>query len=143
MKITIIPDHNNPHLERWMVDFKQSLQENPDLTETENIKPDFPEDGSLVVWAKMTSSVLNDKTQFQNTVDKYVNTMFQKHPFQTDRETKLSIKIEVLNNIEGKIFSYFTSHLFSNNTKYPIMRHINLFCIYGILIVYQLTRKIT
>lgn len=108
VKITITPDRINPRFEHWTVDQKQKLQNNPELPDTEDMQTDLAEDGSLVVWAKMKSSVLKEKEKFETTVEKYVKNMFHIHPFRTDQDTQLNIKIDVINGMEGiLIFSVF------------------------------------
>jgi hypothetical protein len=59
------------------------------------------EKGSLVLWTKMSSSVIKKKESFMKEVDEFVFKLMDKCPVETDEKTTLTVKIDVIENLEG------------------------------------------
>ena len=68
---------------------------------SESIIAELAEKGSLVLWIKMSSSVMKKKESFMKEVDEFVFKLMDKCPVETDEKTTLTVKIDVIEDLEG------------------------------------------
>ena len=68
---------------------------------SESIITELAEQGSLVLWTKMSSSVMQKNESFMKEVDEFVFKLMDKCPVETDEKTTLTVKIDVIENLEG------------------------------------------
>ena len=73
----------------------------PEELSSESIIPELAEKGSLVLWTKMSSSVMKKKESFMKEVDEFVFKLMDKCPVETDEKTILTVKIDVIEDLEG------------------------------------------
>ena len=73
----------------------------PEELSTESIITELAEKGSLVLWTKMLSSVMKKKESFMKEVDEFVFKLMDKCPVKTDEKTTLTVKIDVIEDLEG------------------------------------------
>ena len=73
----------------------------PQKLSSESIITELAEQGSLVLWTKMSSSVMKNKESFMKEVDEFVFKLMDKCPVETDEKTILTVKIDVIENLEG------------------------------------------
>ena len=73
----------------------------PEELSTESIITELAEKGSLVMWTKMSSSVTKKKESFMKEVDEFVFKLMDKCPVDTDEKTTLTVKIDVIEDLEG------------------------------------------
>jgi hypothetical protein len=73
----------------------------PQKLSSKSITTEFTEKGSLVLWTKMSSSVIKKKESFMKEVDEFVFKLMDKCPVETDEKTTLTVKIDVIENLEG------------------------------------------
>ena len=73
----------------------------PQKLSSKSIITELTEKGSLVLWTKMSSSVIKKKESFMKEVDEFVFKLMDKCPVQTDEKTTLTVKIDVIENLEG------------------------------------------
>ncbi|CAC5416519.1 unnamed protein product [Mytilus coruscus] len=87
--------------EQFMNDILKMIKENADKLTTRNISNDFYEKGSLVFWGKMDRSVTKDRESVKKCMEAFVAKMFEKCPPNSDKETKCTIKLDIVKEIEG------------------------------------------
>ena len=68
---------------------------------SESIVAELVEQGSLVLWTKMSSSVMQKKESFMKEVDEFVFKLMDKCPVETDEKTTLTVKIDVIEDLES------------------------------------------
>jgi hypothetical protein len=73
----------------------------PQKCSSKSIITELTEKGSLVLWTKMSSSVIKKKESFMKEVDEFVFKLMDKCPVETDEKTTLTVKIDVIENLEG------------------------------------------
>jgi hypothetical protein len=73
----------------------------PQKLSSKSIITELTEKGSLVLWTKMSSSVIKKKESFMKEVDEFVFKLMDKCPVETDEKTTLTVKIDVIENLEG------------------------------------------
>ena len=78
-----------------------------DLDVDESVTVELIEDGSLVIWTKLNSSVVRSRGQFIDNMDKFMVNLFRKCPIETEKETKFSVKIDIIDSTEGKSVAFF------------------------------------
>jgi hypothetical protein len=78
-----------------------------DLDVDESVTVELIEDGSLVIWTKLNSSVVRSRGQFTDNMDKFMVNLFRKCPIETEKETKFSVKIDIIDSTEGKSIAFF------------------------------------
>jgi len=66
-----------------------------------SIITELAEKGSLVLWTKMSSSVMKKKESFMKEVDEFVFKLMEKCPVENDEKTTLTVKIDVIEDLEG------------------------------------------
>ena len=77
-----------------------------DLDVDESVTVEFVEDGSLVIWTKLNSSVVKSRGQFTENMDKFMVNLFRNCPIETEKETKFSVKIDIIDSTEGKSIAF-------------------------------------
>jgi hypothetical protein len=87
-------DGNDDVVRRMNQILPQKLSSKSTITE-------LTEKGSLVLWTKMSSSVIKKKESFMKEVDEFVFKLMDKCPVETDEKTTLTVKIDVIENLEG------------------------------------------
>jgi uncharacterized protein YlaN (UPF0358 family) len=78
-----------------------------DLDVGESVTVELVEDGSLVIWTKLNSSVVKSREQFTENMDKFMVNLFRNCPIETEKETKFSVKIDIIDSTEGKSIVFF------------------------------------
>jgi hypothetical protein len=73
----------------------------PHILYSKSIITELAEQGSLVLWTKMSSSVMQKKESFMKEVDEFVFKLMDKCPMETDENTTLTVKIDVIEDLEG------------------------------------------
>ena len=73
----------------------------PQKLSSKSIITELTEKGSLVLWTKMSSSVIKKKESFMKEVDEFVFKLMDKCPVETDEKTIPTVKIDVIENLEG------------------------------------------
>lgn len=77
-----------------------------DLDVDESVTVEFVEDGSLVIWTKLNSSVVKSRGQFTEHMDIFMVNLFRNCPIETEKETKFSVKIDIIDSTEGKSIAF-------------------------------------
>jgi hypothetical protein len=78
-----------------------------DLDVDGSVTAEHVEYGSLVIWTKLNSSVVKSRGQFTDNMDKFMVNLFRKCPIETEKETKFSVKIDIIDSTEGKSIAFF------------------------------------
>ena len=73
----------------------------PQELSSESIITELAEQGSLVLWTKMSSSVMKNKESFMKEVDEFVFKLMDKCPVETDEKTTLTVRVDVIEDLEG------------------------------------------
>jgi uncharacterized protein YlaN (UPF0358 family) len=61
---------------------------------------------SLVIWTKLNSSVVKSRGQFTEHMDIFMVNLFRNCPIETEKETKFSVKIDIIDSTEGKSIAF-------------------------------------
>lgn len=89
--------------EQFMNDILKMVKENADKLTSRNISNDFYEKGSLVLWGKMDRSVTKDRDLVKKCMEEFVAKMFETCPPNSEKETKCTIKLDIVKEIEGEV----------------------------------------
>lgn len=89
----------------WKDIVKKKQKREKDSLDIDGMTVELIHDGSLVVWAKLDNSVVKNGTTFVNTMDNFMLNLFKKCPVETEKETSISIKVEILDSTEGKYYN--------------------------------------
>ena len=73
----------------------------PHKLSSKSTTTELKEQGSLVLWTKMSSSVMKNKEYFMKEVDEFVYKLMDKCSVETDEKTTLTVKIDVIENLDG------------------------------------------
>lgn len=87
---------------KWQQTANEKIRSDPHSMDTESIKVEHSEIGSLVVWAKMKSDVFKDDQTFDEAVKELVHKMIKKCPIDFEEETTLDIQVDKVPKTEGK-----------------------------------------
>jgi hypothetical protein len=77
-----------------------------DLDVDEFVTVECVEDGSLVIWTKLNLSVVKSRGQFTEKMDIFMVNLFRNCPIETEKETKFSVKIDIIDSTEGKSIAF-------------------------------------
>lgn len=77
-----------------------------DLDVDESVTVEFVENGSLVIWTKLNSSVVKSRGQFTENMDIFMVNLFRNCPIETEKETKFFVKIDIIDSTEGKSIAF-------------------------------------
>ncbi|CAC5394762.1 E4F1 [Mytilus coruscus] len=84
-----------------MNDIEKIIKENPDKLTIMNGSKDFYEKGSLVLWGKMPTSLTKNRESVKAYMEAFVVNMLENCPHQSDEEATVTVKLDVLKEIEG------------------------------------------
>jgi hypothetical protein len=76
-------------------------QIHPQKMSSKSTITELKEHGSLVLWTKMSSSVMKNKESFMKEVDEFVFKLMDKCSVETDEKTTMTVKIDVIADLEG------------------------------------------
>lgn len=89
--------------EHVMNDIQKMIKENTDKFTTTNMGNDFYEKGSLVIWGKMNTSVTKNRESVKKCMEVFVVNMLENCQINSEKETKVTVKLDILKEIEGKV----------------------------------------
>ncbi|XP_063405038.1 3'-5' exoribonuclease HELZ2-like [Mytilus trossulus] len=87
--------------EHVMNDIQKMIKENTDKFTTTNMGNDFYEKGSLVIWGKMNTSVTKNRESVKKCMEVFVVNMLENCQINSEKETKVTVKLDILKEIEG------------------------------------------
>lgn len=125
--------------EHVMNDIQRMIKENTDKFTTKDMGKDFYEIGSLVIWGKINTSVTKNRESVKKCMEAFVVNMLENCQLNSEKETKFTVKLDILKEIEGKVRVVLfimckKKNICSRCVEDPLMA-LGCFLLFGLVIV--------